>query len=317
MSIDVLLLILTVLLGAALSRVSLCAVAAVQQCVVARDYAGAQRLLAAASAAGIVLLACSAWAPMRVSLPGGLPITPLLLCGALLLGAGALLNGACYLGSVLYLGNGNMNFLFTLLGLGAGSWTAGRWHDTPLASASASATAAATAALPAALRWAGIGLFTLCALLLLSARMRRRALAWAVLAGVVAGLVYARHPGWSYGQVIDALAGGDWSRMSWLANLAALALFAGAIGASLYAGRWQWQRPQALRALRCLGGGVLMGLGAKLIPGGSDMLLLWSIPGLALYGAVAYLIMLALLAALFSGAEIWRRRSRNAIKLAA
>ena len=69
--------------------------------------------------------------------------------------------------------------------------------------------------------------------------------------------------------------------------------------------------------MRCLAGGMLMGLAAKLIPGGSDMLLLWSIPGLALYGAVAYLIMLATLAALFNGAEIWRRRSRNALKLAA
>jgi len=313
MSIDVLLLIFTVLLGAALSRVSLCAVAAVQRCVVARDYTGVQRLLIAASAAGIVLLACSAWAPMRSGLPGGLPITPALLCGALLLGAGALLNGACYLGSVLYLGNGNMNFLFTLLGLGTGSWAAGHWHGA-LATASASATG--TAAVPAALRWAAFALFALLALLLLSGRVRRRTLAWAALAGVVAGLVYARHPGWSYGQVIDALAGGDLSRMSWLANLAALALFAGAIGASCYAGSWQWQRPGALRALRCLGGGALMGLGAKLIPGGSDMLLLWSIPGLALYGAVAYAIMLALLAALFSGAEIWRRRARNALKLA-
>lgn len=311
MSIDVLLLIFTVLLGAALSRVSLCAVAAVQQGVVAGDYAGAQRLLSAASAAGIVLLLCSAWAPMRLSLPGGLPITLALLCGALLLGAGALLNGACYLGSVLYLGNGNMNFLFTLLGLGAGSWAAGRWHHTSLLSATATA-----AAVPAALRWAGVALFALLALLLLSKRERRRTLAGAVLAGVVAGLVYARHPGWSYGQVIDALAGGDWSRMSWLANLAALALFAGAIGASCYAGRWQWQRPRVVRALRCLGGGAVMGLGAKLIPGGSDMLLLWSIPGLALYGALAYAIMLALLAAVFSGAEIWRRRGRNALKLA-
>ena len=74
LSIDVLLLILTVLLGAALSRVSLCAVAAVQQCVVARDFSGVQRLLGAASAAGIVLLACSAWAPMRLGLPGALPV---------------------------------------------------------------------------------------------------------------------------------------------------------------------------------------------------------------------------------------------------
>jgi hypothetical protein len=60
---------------------------------------------------------------------------------------------------------------------------------------------------------------------------------------------------------------------------------------------------------------MLMGAGAGYIPGGNDMLLLWSIPGLALYGAVAYLIMMATLAALLYGAEIWRHRSRQALKL--
>lgn len=311
MSIDGLLLLLTALLGATLSRVSLCAVAAVQQCVTRRDWAGPQRLVIAASAAGIILPACSAWAPLHGGLPGGLPVAAPLLAGAVVLGVGALLNGACYLGSVLYLGNGNMNFLFTLLGLGLGAWAAGLLRFAPLTAASASA------ALPEAVRWAGIAAFTMMVVLVLAGRARRGAALWPLLAGLFAGLVYARHPGWSYGQVIDALAGADWRGMSWLANLAALALFAGAITASCYGGRWHWQPPSVVGALRCLCGGILMALGAKLIPGGTDMLLLWSIPGLALYGAVAYATMLATLVALFSGAEIWRRRTRNALKLEA
>ena len=47
MAVDALLLLLTFSLGAALSRVSLCAVASLQQLVVANDYAGLQRLLLA------------------------------------------------------------------------------------------------------------------------------------------------------------------------------------------------------------------------------------------------------------------------------
>lgn len=308
--IDVLLLLLTLLLGAALGRVSLCAVAAVQQCVTRGDFSGLLRLLLATSAAGVVLLLCSGWAPMRMALPGALPLTLTLVGGALLLGAGALVNGACYLGSVVYLGNGNMNFLFTLLGLGLGAQVAKRGLAAQLPAMQS------TMAISDALRWAGSGVFAALALLVLFGRTARRSASWPLLAGVVAGLVYARHPGWTYSQVIDSVAGADWRSTSWLANLAALALFAGAIIGSLWSGRWHWQAPQPARALRCLGGGLLMGVGAKLIPGGSDMLLLWSIPGLTLYGAAAYLIMLATIALAFGVAEIRRQQNRNALKLA-
>ncbi len=310
MMFDALLLLLTLLLGAALARVSLCAVAAVQQCVSQREPTGLMRLLLATSAAGIVLLAFCSWTPMRMALPGALPVTLPLIGGALLLGAGALLNGACYLGSVLYLGNGNLNFLFTLLGLGVGARIA-----AALLSAQLPAMHAGMAITDAS-RWVGIAMFAAMAVLLLTVRAARRLAPWPLLAGAVAGLVYARHPGWTYSQVIDSVASADWRGASWLANLAALSLFAGAIISSFWSGRWHWQRPRLARALRCLGGGLLMGVGAKLIPGGSDMLLLWAIPGLTLYGAVAYLIMLATLALAFVLAEIRRQQDRKALKLA-
>jgi len=191
MMFDALLLLLTLLLGAALSRVSLCAVAAVQQCVSQREPTALLRLLLATSAAGMVLLASSGWSPMRMSLPGTLPITLPLIDGALLLGAGALLNGACYLGSVLYLGNGNLNFLFTLLGLAAGARIAAVWLSAQLPAMHASM------AISDSFRWAGFGLFAVLAAILLTMRAARRSAWWPLLAGAVAGLVYARHPGWT------------------------------------------------------------------------------------------------------------------------
>ena len=39
-----------------------------------------------------------------------------------------------------------------------------------------------------------------------------------------------------------------------------------------------------------------MGFGAQIIPGGNDTLLLWTIPGLATYGALAYGTMIAVIA---------------------
>jgi uncharacterized protein len=60
------------------------------------------------------------------------------------------------------------------------------------------------------------------------------------------------------------------------------------------------QRPEWRRGLRCAGGGLIMGCGAALVPGGNDSLLLWAIPGLTIYGALAYLFMLVTIAAGFA-----------------
>ena len=49
-------------------------------------------------------------------------------------------------------------------------------------------------------------------------------------------------------------------------------------------------------ALTNLAGGFLMGIGASAVPGGNDVLLMWTIPGLTLYGLVAYLTMIGAIA---------------------
>jgi len=287
--IDALLLLLTFALGAALSRVSLCAVAGVQQAVVARNYAGLQRLALAASSAGVVLLLLAGLARGAVLLPGAVPFHAGVIIGGMLLGAGALLNGGCYLGSVLYLGSGNLNFLFTLAGIGVGARV-----SEALALFPGGGAAGPRMAMDAA--WIA-GLTGFAVLIILLLRRARTAAAWfAVCAGVLAGLVYARHPGWSYGTVLESLVHGRHALMDWTANLSALLLFAGALAGAALAGRFHLQRPTLLRALRCAAGGLVMGFGAALVPGGNDMLLLWAIPGLTLYGALAYLIMLGVIA---------------------
>jgi len=290
--IDTLLLLLTFALGAVLARVSLCAVAGVQRAMSARDYAGLQRLALAASGAGIVLLVLAGIAPDSVLLPSALPFHAGVVAGGVLLGLGALVNGGCYLGSVLYLGSGNVNFLLTLAGIAAGARAAEAFALLP-------ATGAAGARIAMGYAWIGGTLVFALLTLLLLWRARPAARWVALLAGLLAGLVYARHPGWSYGTVLDALAHGRLSRMDWGANLSALLLFAGALAGAWLSGTFRLQRAEWRRALRCAAGGLIMGCGAALVPGGNDSLLLWAIPGLTFYGTLAYFLMLATIAAGF------------------
>jgi hypothetical protein len=283
-AIDFGLLALTGLLGALMSRTSLCTVAAVQRCVRERRWHGLRPILAATSAAGLVLVAAHAAAPGAVALPPDHRLGVALLLGALLLAAGAVLNGACYLGSVLYIGRGDSNFLFTLLGLGlAARWT----YALPV---SAPGHPAMPDALPA------VAACVLALGLCLGLALRGTTGLAAAGVGLCAGAVFALHPGWSYGALIETFAGARHAMVN--ASLSAALLFAGATAGALLQHRWQFVPPGALRATRCLAGGVLMGAGAHAIPGGNDMLLLWAIPGLAAYGAVAYALMAGTVAGL-------------------
>jgi len=297
MAIDALLLLLCFALGLALARVSLCAVAALQQLIMARRYDGLLRLLLAASGAGVTLLLLAGLAPGRVLLPAESATQAGAITGGFLLGLGALVNGGCYLGSVLYLGAGNLNFLLTLVGIAGGEYA-----GSP-ASGMAMATGPSLRMSMSPAWIAGTAGFILVILLVLvRARSRERWLA--VAAGLLAGLVYARHPGWSYGTVLESIAHGRYGAMSWAANLAALLLFAGAAAGALYTRRFTLQWPTLGRSFRCLAGGAIMGWGAARIPGGNDLLLLWAIPGLTLYGALAYGSMLLVIA---SGLLLGRR----------
>lgn len=287
--IDGLLLLLTFVLGALLSRVSLCAVAAVQQFIIRHETEGLRALALAASGAGLSLLLLAALLPQSVSLPAGSPLQFGVLTGGMLLGLGAMINGGCYLGSVLYVGTGNLNFLFTLAGIGLGLRAA-------MVLLPASFVAVSGLRMVMGRAWfVGLGCFALVIVLLM--RGGRVRVVWpAMLAGLFAGLVYARKPGWSYGALLQSLLQGRPGLMHWRDNLAALVLFVGAVAGALAAGRLHWQRPRFLRSLRCLTGGFAMGLGAALVPGGNDTLLLWSIPGLTFRGALAYAVMLVTIA---------------------
>ena len=307
MSADLLLVVLAFVLGACLARRSLCMVAAIREYVVERRLVGVYAQLIALCAAGAVLTLLATALPGVVQLPADRGVSLPVVVGAVILGAGALVNGGCYLGSVLYLGRGRSEFLFTLVGIAAASRLA------PASSWLSMQTGAAVRSLMGDPPYLATGVFVLVAVVVAAAlrgdRVGRRALIRALLGaaitGTIAGLLYARHPHWSYGSVLDALAHADARAIDWVANAAAAALFAGALTGSWLAGDWQLRRPSWLRSLRCLAGGALMGVGAALIPGGNDLLVLWAVPGLTAYGIVAYATLVATIALPMVVARRW------------
>jgi hypothetical protein len=75
------------------------------------------------------------------------------------------------------------------------------------------------------------------------------------------------------------------------------ALLLGAAWGGWTAGRWRSTRPRAMQCLRRLAGGVLMGWGSLLIPGGNDGLILVGMPLLWPYAWAAFLLMCLTIAA--------------------
>jgi toxin CptA len=297
---------LAMMLGFTYSKASLCAVACMKKVVVHRQFAALNVLGLAISASGLVLLLLALSLPQAVMLPEGMVPLAWSALGGVVLGVGSLVNGGCYLGSVTYLGSGNSNFLFTLVGIGAGLRLGGGLLQIPMRPASGLHEALHAIWIISALLFAGFIALTVWR------EHRGRSMGcftvrgpWPVAvaacsSGLLGGMLYAFHPGWSYGTVIGDLVYLDQQSWNVAGNAAALGLLGGAILGTAISGRWHPEWPTLHGAARCLAGGTLMGLGAKMIPGGSDMLVLWSVPGLSSYGIVAFGAMLVTLSAGFA-----------------
>jgi toxin CptA len=296
-------------LGFCMARVSLCAVATTQKLVVQRDPSGIAALALAAATAGLAL------AVTMLSFPGLLPAqygpgtSALLVAGGVLLGLGALLNGGCYVSSVSYVGTGNYHYLLTLVGL----YLAARYPRQlqPVAAGVAVPVAQPLqaalmfAAMTAACVWLGRDV-----LRRMPVRLRS-GWSWPVAAagcGLLAALIALLLPQWSYSKPIEALARGHAAELRWPLVTSCIAIFLGAATSAWLNGTFRWVRFSLLKAARCLAGGTVMGFGAAHIPGGNDTLLLWAIPALALYGLVAYPVMLATISAAWLLVDVIDRR---------
>jgi toxin CptA len=102
--------------------------------------------------------------------------------------------------------------------------------------------------------------------------------------------------GWAYTDVLAELARGMSASVG-ARTLLALALLAGAALGGWTAGLFRSTRLAPTQLLRCLVGGVLMGWGSLLLPGGNDGLILVGMPLAWPYAWLAFATMCATIAA--------------------
>lgn len=283
------------LMGVAIQRGGTCAVAAVEELLTARS---ARRLLAIVEAAGWVTVALVLAralgfgdAMMRIGYPftAGYDVIPRTVVGGILLGVGAVLNGACAFGTVARLGSGEWSYVATPFGFLLAALLAPTL--LPGMGIAPRPQASSVLTLPAWL--AAAGLLVLLARLL---RAVRRAASEpntahhtaTTLIGIAFVVLLVAAGPWSYTDAIVQVARG----MSEQAGQQ-LALFAALLAGAFVAGRHAWSRApvRSAEVARRLAGGAIMGIGAFLVPGSNDALLMLGMPLLWPHAWVAFTAM--------------------------
>jgi uncharacterized protein len=282
-----LLAVLGFVLGFALNHGSICTVIATTELVSEKR-----------PARFIALVECAVWAAFVYAIletspkmqQGWSPL-PNLVPGAMLLGIGTYVNGACVFGSVGHFGNGHIDFGFTFLGIFAVSYIEalfGLLPDQPPISAS----------VPLGPVLLAIALLAFLALRLSvslrsESNFRRLTLAMGAI-GITFTILEALAPQFSIttslGSIVSIPVAG---------TVISVCMFGGSlVSARFRQDRFALKWPTIKRIVRRSLGGILMGLGALLIPGGNDTLLMIGFPMGAWQAALAYVLFVAALAAL-------------------
>jgi hypothetical protein len=284
-----LLAVLGFVLGFALNHGSICTVIATTELVAERR-----------PARFIALVECAVWAALVYALLEASPTmqqgwSPLayLVPGAVLLGIGTYVNGACVFGSVGHFGNGNLDFGLTFLGIYAASYVESLLGLLP-------AQPPTSASLPLAPALLAIALAAMLALRLgvslrSEANFGRLTLAMAAV-GVTFTILAVLAPRFSIttslGSIVTIPVAGA---------VISICMFGGSlVAARVRQDRFMLEWPTIANIVRRTLGGILMGLGALLIPGGNDTLLMVGFPMGAWQAALAYLLFVASVAVLIA-----------------
>ena len=285
----VLLGVLGFVLGFALNHGSICTVIATRELVSERR-----------SARSIALVECAVWAALVYAIletsptmhKGWSPIL-YLVPAAMLFGLGTYVNGACVFGSVGHFGNGEIDFGFAFLGIFAVVYVEylfGLLPDQPPVSSflPLGPMVLASALLAILALRLGVSLKS-------ETNFRRLTLSTGAV-GMTFTVLAVFAPGFSItasvGSIVSIPVAGA---------VISVCMFAGSLVSARLRKRrfllkWPTIRTIARRAL----GGMLMGLGSLLIPGGNDTLLMIGFPMGAWQAVLAYLLFVATLAMLIA-----------------
>ena len=312
-------------MGYAIQRGATCTVAAVDEIVTQRT---CLRLISLLEAAVWVAggLAITQTLHLLPQMPAGYATSGWTVIGGALLGLGAYVNGACVFGAIARFGSGEWAYIVTPIGFYLGCLSVVPLFGVPmprqlpdgspvLAASGAIAVVFAIYAIwrlgrswrrgeerTASARWHEA----------LAARIWSPHAATTVI-GVTFVLMLLLVGGWAYTDVLAELARGMSASVG-ARSVLALALLAGAVLGGWTAGRFRSTRVSAGQLLRCLAGGVLMGWGSLLLPGGNDGLILVGMPLAWPYAWVAIATMcVTIAAAQLAGRALATSRDRRAV----
>jgi hypothetical protein len=235
------------------------------------------------------------------------------LAGGLLFGAGAVLNGGCSLRMLTRLGRGDGRMMLTILGLPIGAVLARFvFRFLPEVQPVGAKSGLVEATMYREWLFWMLAFWMLWEFAFLARRFRLTGLrermlsreydkrSSAALLGIANGILLAFVGTWMFTvtliQSVTNLVYRDSSLYTPISSLLWLLLVAYLVGIAVSAFQARHLILQADLSpdwLKNLAGGVLMGAGASLVPGGNDILLLSGIPGLSAHGLPAYLSMLS------------------------
>ena len=298
--------ICAVLMGYAIQRGATCTVAAMDEVVRKR---GLNRLASMLEASlwvvGGLLIAQSLH--LLGTMPAGYAITYVTVLGGALLGFGAYVNKACVFGAIARLGSGEWAYAITPIGFYVGCVTFASIFSFPAQQKLAYGSPVLQAAPWVAILFAVLMIVRLAWGLVSLPTSAQPGSLPRRLAGALATRVWSPHAAttvigitffvmllavgaWAYTDVLAELARGMAGNLI-ARTLLLAALFAGAMLGGYTAGRFRSTSISLSQLAKCFAGGVLMGWGSLLIPGGNDGLILVGIPLLWPYAWLAFFTM--------------------------
>ena len=272
--------LLVFLTGYATQRGSVCAVTATWELVVERKasrYVG----FGFCAACGLLVMAIGNTLGRPVfDLYTGLHVSNAALVGGAIVGMGAFINGRCAFGTVAELGSGIVSRLGTLGGFIAGTSLGDLAHMTlagmtPVSSPLTMLSASTTLAI-------AMLAVTLFGVALTRLTRPRGAPDWTPLRamaviGLSNGILLVLARGWPYTSLLMQIARGAHDAVGPHALLA-MAFVLGSVAGGVALGQFHPSLGSTRDWMRSLGGGAIMGIGAVLVPGGNDAMLLVGVP---------------------------------------
>jgi uncharacterized membrane protein YedE/YeeE len=319
--------VLAAMLGFAAHRASVCTVRAVAEVVSSRT---AYML---ASIVKSVLWVVAITLPIFLLMPsaganlGGWPLTATAVVGGCVFGVGAAINGACAYSTIARMVDGEGGMLVTAIAFALGvlgfvALVDVHWLERPTPAPALVGALIGWAVVPALAlaAWGAFEAVRLWRTRRQDLRLHHLALApqyrlssAAMLIGLASSAIFLLFGAASYTvtvqQVVEALRGtqsfpaaGRW--------ILVVAMLSGMLFSTLQRGTFRLDWRQRLRWLRNLAGGLLMGFGVALTPGGNDALVLYAIPTLSPHALPAFL---AMLVGIWLG--LWGMRALFAIEM--